>query len=156
MHTPQANSSNAGRAQFASDRLETASNARIVTLCFDRLDRDLIQARDAIERQDHFVTNDSLRHAQDLLGEMAAMLDLDAWEHAGSLLAVYDYLLRLLQTANIHKAAALVAEAQVLITDIGDAFRTAAQVGATPAVLPTASGPEPPQEAEHQRWSVTA
>ena len=156
MHHPNANSMNAGREQFASDRLETASNARVVILCFDRLDRDLLQTREAIARIDHFATNEALAHAQDLLGEMAAMLDLEAWEHARSLLAVYDYLLRLLQTANIHKADGLVAEAQVLIGEIGTAFRTAAQSATGPTVLPSARREAVDSETEPQSWSVTA
>ena len=145
----------AQRARFASDGLETASNARILTLCFDRLDRDLLHARAGLDRGDHFATNEALGHAQDLLGELAGMLDLEAWQHAGSLLALYDYLLRLLQTANVHKAVGLVAEAQRLITEIGDAFREAA-TAATPTVLPQAA--HRPDDADAERtpsWSVT-
>ncbi len=139
MTMPYYDAAIAQRAQFASDGLETASNARILTLCFDRLDRDLLHARAGLERGDHFATNEALGHAQDLVGELAGMLDLEAWQHAGSLLALYDYLLRLLQTANVHKAVGLVAEAQRLITEIGDAFRGAAVVAGTPAVLPKAA-----------------
>ncbi len=157
MHPTHHDATVARREQFASDGLDTASNARIVTLCFDRLDRDLVQARRAIETNDHFATNDALGHAQDLLGEMAAMLDVDIWEHAGSLLSIYDYLLRIIQGANVHKADGLVAEAQVLITEIGDAFRAAAQVASAPKVLPTASTPHQPMEPDQPaRWSVTA
>jgi flagellar protein FliS len=114
------------RRQFSADRLETASSARILVLCFDRLDRDLALARTAIQRGDHFAANEELTHAQDLVGELAAMLDLEVWEHAGSLLAIYDYLLRLLLRANSFKSEALVAEAQRLISEIGEAFRAAA------------------------------
>jgi flagellar protein FliS len=114
----------AQRQQYSTDRLETASNARILVLCFDRLDRDLAQARAAIDDADHFVANDTLAHAQDLLGELAAMLDTEAWSHATTLLSVYDYILRLLAKANVLKSATLLAEAQTLIREIGDAFRT--------------------------------
>jgi flagellar protein FliS len=157
MPTPYHDAATAHRAQFASDGLETASNARILTLCFDRLDRDLLQARAAMERQDHYATNDALGHAQDLVSELADMLDVGAWQHAGSLLALYDYLLRLLQTANVHKADGLVAEAQRLISEIGDAFRAAAQVAAAPAVLPKAAArPGEPEPDPSPRWSVSA
>lgn len=155
MTMPYYDAATAQRAQFASDGLETASNARILTLCFDRLDRDLLHARAGLERGDHFATNDALGHAQDLLGELAGMLDVQAWEHAGSLLALYDYLLRLLQTANVHKAVGLVAEAQRLITEIGDAFRSAAVV-AVPSVLPKAARGSDHADAEPTpSWSVT-
>lgn len=113
------------RERYVVDQLDTSSNAKILTLCFDRLDRDLASAQAALERGDHYATNDQLGHAQDLLGELATMLDVEAWDHAGSLLAIYDYVLRLLAVANLEKAPALVTEAQQLITEIGDAFRAA-------------------------------
>lgn len=115
------------RHQFSSDRLETASSSTILVLCFERLDRDLAMASTAIADGDHYTTNEHLGHAQDLLGEVATMLDPTAWEHAGSLLAVYDYVLRLIAQANITKSDALVREAQRLLAEIGDAFRSAAR-----------------------------
>lgn len=140
--------------RFNSDGAHTASGPRIVVMCFDRLDRDLAQAIAAIEQGDHFEANETLGHAQDLLGEVAAMLDLESWEHAGSLVSVYDYVLRRLATANIIKDVTLVAEAQRLVTEIGDAFRVAAEpvpvaaadassdsAGGTPAAAPTAVRP---------------
>lgn len=153
MH-PSHPSSPAFRDQFAAMRVETASNAQILTLCFDRLDRDLSGARTAIEEADHFTANEVLRHAQDLIGELAMMLDIGAWEHAGSLLAVYDYLLRLLATANIYKADSLVAEAQTLVTEIGNAFREAAT--AAPAPEAPTPGAFADDEPAAPRWSVQA
>ncbi len=163
MYSPNSSSSalhGTARDRFTTNRLETASNAQIVVLCFDRLDRDLETARDAIEREDHFTTNDSLSHAQDLLGELALMVDAEAWEHAGALLAVYDYVLRLLAAANIHKSLALVAEAQHLISEIGDGFRGAARdVASTPSVA-SGAGPAPTpsseSSSESSSWSVRA
>jgi len=118
-------SATAARDRFATGSVETVSGPRIVIMCFDRLDRDLAAAHAAIERGDHFETNLALGHAQDLLGEMAAMLDVDAWEHAPALLSVYDYLLRLLAVANVAKHAGRVAEAQQLVAEIGEGFRAA-------------------------------
>jgi flagellar protein FliS len=112
--------------RFAMDNLQTAGGPKIVIMCFDRLDRDLLTALIAIEEDDHFETNRLLGHAQELLGEMADMLDLEIWEHANALLSVYDYVLRRLAQANASKDPSLVLEAQRLITEIGDAFRQAA------------------------------
>lgn len=143
------------RRQFSTDRLETATNERILVLCFDRLDRDLALARTAIAAQDHYAANDTLGHAQDLLGELAAMLDVDVWDHARSLLALYDYLLRLLARANTLKSDALVAEAQHIVSEIGDSFRAAATTGSPtgdqPAALPPRSA-TPTDGAPNQLW----
>jgi flagellar protein FliS len=126
MYEKTAGANSAVRNRYVVDHLGTASNAKILTMCFDRVDRDLATAQAAIERGDYATTNEELGHAQDLLGEMAMMVDTDAWEHAGSLLAVYDYVLRLLAVANLEKNALLVTEAQLLIGEIGEAFRAAA------------------------------
>jgi len=126
------NSPDAARDHYAAGNLQTASASKIVTMCFDRLDRDLATARAAIDDHDHFECNDALGHAQDLVAEMVSMLDLDAWEHSGSLVALYDYLLRLLAVANMAKDTGLVAEAQRIVGELGAAFRFAAEQPAGP------------------------
>jgi flagellar protein FliS len=134
----------AARSRYVGDQLETASGTRIILLCFDRLDRDLAQAGSAIERSDQGAANSALAHAQDLLSELATMLDVQAWEHAGALLSIYDYLLRLLPVANATKSAALVREAAGIVNEIGAAFRIAAD---TPADA-TATGLSDPASSD--------
>lgn len=142
------NSPDVARDFYADGNLQTASASRIVTMCFDRLDGDLTSARSAIDVGDHFECNFALAHAQDLVAEMVGMLDLDAWEHVGALVALYDYLLRLLAGANMAKDAGLVAEAQRIVGELGEAFRFAAgqqvvDIGDSGAAAsPTASGSE--------------
>ena len=126
--------------RFAMDNLQTAGGPKIVVMCFDRLDRDLLTALVAIEEHDHYETNRLLGHAQELLGEMADMLDLEIWEHSNALLTVYDYVLRRLAQANASKDPSFVLEAQRLITEIGDAFRQAAV--SAPATMVTTQGPD--------------
>ncbi|MFT4865148.1 MAG: flagellar protein FliS [Ilumatobacter sp.] len=124
--------------RFAMDNLQTAGGPKIVIMCFDRLDRDLLTALIAMEQNNHFETNRLLGHAQELLGEMADMLDLEIWEHANALLSVYDYVLRRLSQANASKDPGFVLEAQRLMTEIGDAFRQAA--ASAPAATVAAHG----------------
>ena len=160
MYQPTTGANPAVRNRYVVDHLGTASNAKILTMCFDRLDRDLASAQAAIERSDHYTTNAELGHAEDLLGEMAMMIDIDAWEHAGSLLSVYDYVLRLLAVANIEKNALLVTEAQLLLGEIGEAFRTAAiestQLPATPPPSTDGGAVDGASANATQRFSVQA
>lgn len=139
------------RDRYAAGSLQTASAPKIVTMCFDRLDRDLTTAQRAIEVSDHFGCNEALGHAQDLVAEMAEMVDLDAWEHAGSLVALYDYLLRLLAAANVQKHGAPVAEAQRIVGELGAAFRAAAEQPAPP----NGDG-QPAPVADEVRFSIRA
>lgn len=148
------------RSRFSATNVESASGPRLIVMCFDRLDRDLAGALRAMDTGDHYETNLALGHAQDLLGEMAMMLDTDAWQHAGSLLAIYDYLLRLLAVANVKKDPALVQEAARHVAEIGEAFRTAERTAATGAdttgPTPAAHGAVAGQPQQLRRISVRA
>ncbi len=134
MYRPDSSGIGSLRSRFTNDSLETASGPKVIVMCFDRLERDLDNALTSIANEDHDATNSLLRHAQDLIGEMVAMLDVDAWEHAPALLSVYDYLLRRLAQANALKDAAAVREARHLISELGEGFRGAAE---TVAAAPT-------------------
>lgn len=153
MYATSSTANRTARHQYTSDRLDTASNATILCLCFERLDRDLAVAVAAMEEQDHFAANEALGHAQDLVGELAAMLDPSLWEHASSLLSIYDYVLRLLARANILKAPSLAGEARRLLAEIGEAFTEAART--THAAPHPATGTDGPSTAG-ERWSVQA
>lgn len=145
--------------RYSAGSVQTATGPKIVVMCFDRLDRDLATALIALEDGDHYETNASLGHAQDLLGEMATMLDVGTWEHARQLLSVYDYSLRRLAQANAAKDARYVQEVQRLIGEIGDAFRQAAHSDASAEIV-TSSNPETPvpnaEQDDRPRLSVQA
>jgi flagellar protein FliS len=144
------------RQHFSAGNLEGVSGARIVVMCFDRLERDLTIAVAAIERGDHFTANDALGHAQDLLGELATMLDPAAWEHAGSLLSIYDYLLRLLAVANMKKDVGKVNEAMRHIGQLAEAFRAAEREAFATPTIPIAGVSAPQDPAPARRISVRA
>lgn len=115
------------RARFATDSVATMSGPRVVVMCFDRLDRDLAAAIEALTTGDLYVVNTALGHAQALVHELAGMLDLEAWTHAGTLASIYDYVIRVLVSANTTKKISKVEEARRILAEIGDAFRRAAQ-----------------------------
>ena len=114
------------RGRFTQEGLTTASGPRIVVMCFDRLDRDLGEAIAALADRDPSRSHDLLCHAQDIVHELLCMLDLDAWEHASGLSAIYTYVNDLLMRANIAKQPDGVVEARRLLAELGDAFRQAA------------------------------
>ncbi len=123
-------SSQALRARFTDGALSTASGPRVVVMAYDRLDRDLAGAIAALEMKDITTSHQLLVHAQDLVHELLFMLDLDVWEHASTLAAIYRYVSDLLTKANVTKSAGAAVEARRLLAELGDAFRQAAtQVG---------------------------
>lgn len=129
------------RQRFSADSLGTVSGPRVVVMCFDRLDRDLAAAADALGTRDLYRVNMALTHAQDLVTELTGMIDLDAWEHASTLAGVYDYLSRLLTAANVGKQISKVEDAQRIVRELGGAFREAARTAvAAPTVEPSVAG----------------
>jgi flagellar protein FliS len=113
------------RGRFTQDGLATASGPRIIVMCFDRLDRDLGEAVTALGVHDTARAHDRLCHAQDLVHELLCMLDLEAWEHAVGLAAIYRYVMELLTRSNVTKREAEALEARRLLAELGDAFRQA-------------------------------
>ena len=132
--------------RFATGSLDTVSGPRLIVMCYERVERDLTTALEAIASGDIYEVNHALGHAQDLIAEMAALVDPEAWEHSGSLLALYDYLLRVLAVGNVRKDAALIGEARTIVRDLGEAWSGAARTAdAGPAAAPTfdrADGPD--------------
>jgi flagellar secretion chaperone FliS len=134
-------SNNALRDRFTDGGLATTPGPKIVVMCYDRLDRDLAGAIEAIESRQVERAHELLVHAQDLLNELLVNLDLDAWQHAGSLAAIYRYALELLTKANVAKDAAPAREARRHLAELGDAFRQAAVTVATTPATPAAAAP---------------
>jgi flagellar protein FliS len=128
------------RERFTDGGLATASGPKIIVLCYERLERDLSGAIEAIASVDIARTHDLLCHAQDIVHELRCMLKLDAWEHAAQLSSIYRYIHDLLVQANVRKDATLVSEARGMLAELGDAFRAAAaQLALAPT--PAASAP---------------
>ena len=124
LHTPVAGA-HAMRQRFAAGAVDTASGPKVVLMAYDRLDRDLLGAEQALEQRDLPAAHELLCHAQDLVHELLAMLDLDAWEHAATLASIYRYVIQLLTTANVTKRADEATTARSLLAQLGEAFRHA-------------------------------
>jgi len=131
--------SSSPRDRFMDGGLDTASAQQVIVLCFDRIDRDLAGALDAIASRNIERANELLSHAQDIVLELRCMLDLEAWEHAGQLSSLYRFAGDLLMTANIKKNAADVSAGRGLLAEIGDGFRQAAASLLQPGDAPPAS-----------------
>jgi flagellar protein FliS len=154
LHTPTSSVA-ALRQRFAAGAVDTATGPRVVVMAYDRLERDLAGAIEALDGGDLPTAHELLCHAQDLVHELLGMLDLDAWEHAATLAAIYRYVIQLLTTANVAKRAADAATARALLAELGAAFRTAADGSApsrTAADGSAAPGTATAPTTEHRVW----
>jgi flagellar protein FliS len=116
----------AARARYASDSTDTASPARLLIMLYERLVSDLASAEAAIERDDIFATGDKIGHAQEILLELAATLDIDAWPEGEPLRRLYLWMVSELWTARLRKQKHVVAECRQLIEPLRDTWRVAA------------------------------
>ena len=114
------------RSRYARESVTTASPARLVTMLYDRLVRDLDDAELAISLADLPAAHRTLRHAQDIVQELSSSLDVSRWEGGEGLQRLYTWLLERLVAANVAKDAAIVAECREVVEPLRDAWHEAA------------------------------
>lgn len=114
------------RNRYVGDSVATASPARLVTMLYDRLVRDLTRAEAAIGTRDLAGANDQLVHAQEIVWELAAGLDATKWDGGPALASLYQFLLTELLAANVAKDAARVAGCRKLVEPLRQAWHHAA------------------------------
>lgn len=116
------------RMRYVTDSVETASPARLLVKLYDRLVLDLQRGEQAIIDGDAVTANDQLLHAQDIITELHATLDVDAWAGGPGLAQIYEFALRELIAANIGREAERVAAVRALFEPLRDSWRQAADV----------------------------
>lgn len=116
----------AARARYATDAVTTATPARLLTMLYDRLLRDLVAAERAIEERNPAAANDQLLHAQRIVAELAGSLDPTVWDGGAGLARLYDFLQQELVAANVHKDAARVRDCREIVEPLRDAWQQAA------------------------------
>lgn len=124
--------------QFRAASVATASPAKLLTMLYDRLVLDLDRGQAAIEGGQRAEANTHLGHAQDIVHELRASLDVAAWDGGPGLMSIYNFLFAELVTANLTQNAAKVAACRDLVVPLRDAWHeAAAAVPATAAAAAT-------------------
>lgn len=125
---PKANKAGAVRARYVSEMVETVSPAKLVTMLYDALVRDLNLAEGAAEGpgRDYRIVNDRLVHGQAIVLELRAGLDPTKWSGGADLLRLYNFLHDQLVQANIAKSAAQIVACRKLVEPLQQAWHEAA------------------------------
>ena len=123
----------ARRNRYLAETVTTASPGQLLVMLYDRLVLDLAQAEEAMRATDHEAASQRLMHAQDIVAELRATLDVNAWDGAAGLAQLYGFLFSHLIKANIRRDAALVAECREVVEPLRDAWREAFVATRTPA-----------------------
>jgi flagellar protein FliS len=125
------------RNRYVGDSVSTASPARLVTMLYDRLVRDLASAEAALAVADLAAANTALVHAQDVVLELAAGLDPTRWSGGPALAALYEFIRSELVAANVKKDAARVVSVRELVEPLQEAWHQAAELAAAnPLAIP--------------------
>jgi flagellar secretion chaperone FliS len=114
------------RSRYARESVQTASPVRLVTMLYDRLARDIDDAEFAISTADPQSAHQALRHAQDIVGELAFSLDTSVWSGGEGLQRLYTWLSEQLVAANLTKDATLLTGAGEVVDSLREAWHEAA------------------------------
>jgi flagellar protein FliS len=115
------------RARFRTTAVQTASKPQLVVMCYQRLLRDIQDARLALHDGDRYRAHTAIVHAQDIVAALQSALDHAAWDGAARLDALYEWVQRRLLEANVHRQTAALDEALLVVEPLAEAWAQAAQ-----------------------------
>ena len=121
------------RSAYQTNAVATAGPAQLLVMLLDRLVLDAERGQAALAAGDGEETNRQLQHAQAIVTELQATLEVDGMPAGRELLALYDYLQRQLIRANVARDQAAAAEAVKLSRELCDTWRQAALLAAASA-----------------------
>jgi flagellar protein FliS len=114
------------RDRYLQDSINTATPGKLLVMLYDRLVMDLVQGEESLRTGDREQANERITHAQEIILELRATLDVDAWAGAAGLASLYGFLITELIQANIQRDADKVATCRGLVEPLRDAWREAA------------------------------
>ena len=100
----------------------TASSADLIVMLYDALKKNIILGRRGIEKRDIMAAHRHLMKAQDIVTELVGSLDMN-YQISEELLTMYEFILRQLQDANIHKDKEPLEPVIEMVDSIRDAWK---------------------------------
>jgi flagellar secretion chaperone FliS len=116
-----------GLQQYRGYQAETAGPEEQVALLYDGARRFTDKALAALEKADFEQVSHYTVKAQRILEELSAALNFEAGEVSGNLFKLYDWWLRRLSHALIHKDASAFQEVSAALSDMQEAWAQAAR-----------------------------
>jgi flagellar protein FliS len=114
------------RARYMGDSVATASPQQLLVMLYDRLALDLVRAEEALVAGDRDTSHGQLLHAQEIVLELRASLQVDVWEGGPRLAALYSWVLGELMKANLKGDVRRVRDCRKVVEPLRDAWREAA------------------------------
>lgn len=114
------------RSRFLADAVATAGPAKLLTMLYDRVVLDLDRGEAALRAGNRPEGTQQLAHAQQIVAELIADLDVDTWEGGQGLLALYTFALSELIEAGLTGDADLAAGVRGVLAPLRDTWHEAA------------------------------
>jgi flagellar secretion chaperone FliS len=114
------------RARYMGDKVTTASPHQLLVMLYDRLALDLERAEESLTGGDREAAREPLMHAQEIVLELRASLQVDVWEGGPRLAALYAWLVGELIQANVKGDVRRVRDCRKVVEPLRDAWREAA------------------------------
>src|SRR5690348_15918367 len=114
------------RARYMGDTVATASPHQLLDMLYDRLALDLEPAEAALEEGNREAARSPLMHAQEIIINLRASLNVEVWDGGPRLAALYSWLLTELIQANLKGDIRRVRDCRKVVEPLRDAWRQAA------------------------------
>ncbi len=129
--------------KYQQQSVMTMTPGEMLLKLYDEVITQLTAVRQFNEEKDYEKSNASLKKAQRIIRYLDQTLD-PQYEISGSLSALYDYFIRRLVDANLHKDNAPIDEVLPMISDLRDTFaqadKNSRSAGQTPIAVPPVTG----------------
>lgn len=119
------------RNRYAQDAVSTASPARLVTMLYDRLLKDLTVAEQAVGVRDIQGAHNAIMHAQEIVAELHSSLDVSVWREGEALQRLYLWMIEQLVAANTTKDARPLQDVREVVEPLAQAWHQVAAAGNT-------------------------
>ena len=114
------------RARYLGASVSTASPQQLLVMLYDRLALDLERAEEALTNDDQDTARENLVHAQEIILELRASLNVEVWDGGPRLAALYSWLVGELIQANLKNDIRRVRDCRQVVEPLRDAWREAA------------------------------
>ena len=117
----------AAQAWYLEETVATATPGRLLCLLYDRLARDIGQARAALLAGRRDEADAKIEHACDIYTELLTTLDGNAWVGAGELARIYSWMVGQVITAKVKADASLLSPVHEMVMELASAWHTAVE-----------------------------
>jgi flagellar protein FliS len=114
------------RARYMGASVATASPQQLLVMLYDRLALDLERGEQALVDGERQRAGEQLMHAQEIVLELRASLQVDVWDGGPRLAALYAWVLGELIQANLKGDVRRVRDCRKVVEPLRDAWREAA------------------------------